>query len=218
MKATNMATRSAGRTTRAASTPRALAALLLVSLLHLQGRADASIADELSTLAQLHDDGQLSLADYEVAKKKTLASTAEDASSVPTADNAASIAAILEDLDLLHLLPTFKKHGITTHEALLLLDQDSMQKYMGLDNLGERLKLVRYIERENSPSNHGLLNRDAIARELADLLVERKSAAAAVAEQVAHAIAENNARIFERVEAMIEKARLGWRARQEKAD
>ena len=143
------------------------------------------------------------------------------------------VSAILEGLNISDLLPLFHRHGIVSEAAFLLLDHQSMLHYMGLSDLGTRLKVLAYIkgrtqerqeeqrarqqQEEEAVDGDGLggMTREEMAALFTDLVLSHRDGQdgaegadrVALAELVADQVREHFDGIVGKVEAAI-RARL----------
>ena len=125
------------------------------------------------------------------------------------------VATILADLGLLDAAPAFKQHKITTKKELLLLDADTMDRYLHLD-LRTILLMKDYIAKEKQgikqqDTTIGSVGHEHLASIFADMLkahqekrIEQSQTVAAVSEL----IEKNNEQLIARMAAMIEEAKL----------
>ena len=144
-----------------------------------------------------------------------------------TTDNT-DVASVLTRLSLPQLAPAFEAAGID-HDALLLLDLETLTKYFPSLNLGARLKLYDYIRQRRAELSEqqqqqqpGRAVREAASASataipsggrsgsavaVGELLTStiRAEVHAATAETVAAIVEDNNAVLLERVSAMIDK-------------
>ena len=195
-----------------------MARLILFSLLLLMLASASDVPKALTDLAKLFTDGLLTREQFEAAKEASIKLTND---SSPTNDGEA--AAILRDLGLGSLVPVFKQNRITTKRDLLLLDDDSMTKYLGID-LVSRLRLADYIRRqkkkvreapegEAGEAEAATCDRNDVAALFADLVAAHGQKAAdarrlqeAVSHTVARAIDDNNAVLMRQMRAMVADA------------
>ena len=169
---------------------------------------------ELERLVKLKADGSITEGEYERFKAELINSSIEPAGHrSAVAGSGGEVGTILHELGLSELLPTFQAHGINTQEQLLLLDHTTLANYMEV-GLGNRLKIVAYIEETKSQqedaSNSGeAIDKDEVGALLAGMIhahQEKQAGRDRIAEVVAEMFEKNNRMMLEKVSAMISEA------------
>ena len=115
-----------------------------------------------------------------------------------------------------HATAIFSANGITSVQELLLLDHTQMERYLHLD-LGTRLRVMNYINEQKqnlgrAASTTGSCDAAAAERaaatKLVSALLKKQDEQDTHRQEIARMIAENNAKLLEQVQTMIDAARL----------
>ena len=113
-----------------------------------------------------------------------------------------------------HATAIFSANGITSVQELLLLDHTQMERYLHLD-LGTRLRVMNYINEQKqnlgrAASTTGSCDAAAAERaaatKLVSALLKKQDEQDTHRQEIARMIAENNAKLLEQVQTMIDAA------------
>ena len=156
---------------------------------------------EFASLVQMHATGRLTTEEFEEKAKATFL----DESHAEAAAEDPGVPGVLARLGLSELAPIFSQQKIITKHDLLLLTEHQMITYLGMTDLGPRLKLLEYQQQQRRSAS-STLDRVKMAELFASLLSDHDKRTQDTAALIRDNIGKLEEKLRAEVRAMVVEA------------